>query len=46
MPILQKNIPKIKREFSGNRILATVNPINMPQYHAGSISRDSIKSES
>ena len=44
----RKNISKIKRVFSGNRKLATVNPIsmlnNMPVLF--SISRDSIKSES
>jgi len=48
MPILQKNISNIKRAFSGNCKLATVNPIsmlnNMPVLL--SISRDSIKSES
>jgi len=43
-----KNISKIKRTFSGNRKLATVNSIsmlnNIPVLF--SISRDSIKSES
>ena len=43
-----KNISKIKRAFSGNRKLATVNSIsmlsNIPVLH--SISRDSINSES
>jgi len=31
--ITMKNISKIKRAFSGNRKLATVNSISMPQQH-------------
>jgi len=46
--ITRKNISKIKRAFSGNRKLATVNPISMLNNMPGllSISSDSIKSES
>jgi len=46
--ITRKNISKIKRAFSGNRKLATVNPISMLNNMSVllSISRDSVKSES